>query len=163
MELNGMGASGSNAYQAPLGRTGNPKQALVSGIGGLLGGAGAFDPAASFDAMGSFDPIAAFDPIASLSTGSNSQALVSLGYGGVADSGSEGGNVQAMLATLGGGAAMTFPQGAPATATGLFPASTQALPRTPYGPSQNPDSAAAQQGVASIQQFLATSGLNLLA
>jgi hypothetical protein len=95
--------------------------------------------------MTALDPIAALAPGADHGGSANSQALVSLGFGGVAAPGGGGGNIQAMLAALGGSA---------------FSAS-EAFTAPPSGAPGR--AAEAQQGLDAIQQFLATSGLDLLA
>jgi len=141
MDVSGWAGLG---LQSPFGLSGgSPAKGTPSGS--FSGPISALGPAAAFDPLTAIDPIATLAPGPGRRGSSNSQALVSLGYGGAADPGGDTGNVQAMVATL-GGSAFRASEGFTSPSKGAGGRSTEA-----------------QQGLASLQQFLATSGLDLLA
>lgn len=155
MDMSVSGALSTYAYQNTLTQTGSASQALTQAM--AAGQSQAAEAGALLASAGQVDPISA------LSGGSNSQTLVSLAYSSSAASGNGPEAVQAMLATLGGGASALLPtsDGLPVSTAALSPTTTEALARYAYDQSQNPAHTAAQAAAAG-QQSLLSSGLNLL-
>lgn len=155
MDMNGIGALSAYTYQSSLAQTGNSKQALaqaltavqsqVASTATLLGGSGTMDPLAA--AVGA----------------SGSQSLTSLIYTTAASTGAGSSALQAMLSSMGNSTSALFaPSDAlPSSAALLAPKAAAALARYAYDQSQNPD-ALAKQTATLAQQYLQSSGLNLL-
>jgi hypothetical protein len=156
MSLNGVGALSSYAFQNTFAQTGSASQALTQALTATQSQAA--------DTSALLASVSSFDPLAALSGGSNAQALVSLAYSASAATGNGPEAVQAMLASLGGGASVfTSPSSnLPGSEAALSPDTTQALARYAYDQSRDPASAAREAATAA-QQSLLTSALNLLA
>jgi hypothetical protein len=157
MDVNLSGALGALAYQTTLNQTGSPSQALLQSLA-----AGQSQAAEAGSLIASVGPT---DPQAGLAGGAGSQALASFAYGTSATAGKGPEAVQALLATLGGTTApalLPSSDNLPVSAAALSPSTTAALVRYAYDQSQTP-AAATQQAIASGQQTLLNTGLNLLA
>jgi len=156
MDLNVAGALSSYAYQSALAKTGNKGQALAQAM--------AVSQSQSSDASLLLASTGSVDPMSALLGGSTSEALNSLSYSMSAASGNGSQAIQALLASPGSSASSLFSgtDSLPLSAAVLSPASTQALVRYAYDQSQN-SSATVEQAIASSQQAIQGSVMNLLA
>lgn len=157
MDMNVSGTLSTYAYQTTLAKTGNPAQALTSALASNQSQAA--ETSALLASAGSVDPTSV------LAGDAGNEALASLAYAASASTGNGPAAVQAMLASLGGSSVSSLlpsPSTLPVSPAALTPGTTEALARYAYDQSQNPNAVAAQS-VASGQQALLSSGLNLLA
>jgi hypothetical protein len=166
MNVNATGALTSYTYQNILSQTGSTSQALSQA---LAASQSQIDQASSL--FGSTDQA---DPLTTLAASSGLSALSSLTYSAVAASGNGSDALQAMLGTSSStsslSALFTTSSGQSTSVAKLSPSAAEALVRYTYEQGQNKSGSTAPattptitQLIASGQQTLMASGLNLLA
>jgi len=162
MNVNTIGALSAYAYQNTLAQTGSTSQALSQA---LAASKAQVDSVTSM--LSSMGPV---DPLAALSGNSGMEALSALTYSSSAASGNSADALQALLGSNASTSSLSSlfsgSDGLSMSAALLSPSTTEALVRYTYDQSQNYSASSAQttaQAIASGQQTLMTSTLNLLA
>jgi hypothetical protein len=162
MNVNAIGALSAYTYQNTLAQTGSASQALSQALAASQSQAD--DMSSLLSSVGSVDPLTA------LSGSSGMESLSALTYASSAASGNGSDALQAMLGTRSPTSSLSSlfsgTDGLSMSAALLSPSTTEALVRYTYDQSQNHTASAAQtaaQAIASGQQTLMTSTLNLLA
>lgn len=158
MDVNGLGGLVAYTYQKALTQTGSADQALNQALSASQ--AQVNDLNSLFSSAGSADPLAA------LSSASGLGELNALSYSTASPLGQDSAALQALLGSSSPTASLSSlfsgTDGLPVSASVLAPDATAALVRYAYDQSQNP-TASLNQALASGQQALLSSGLNLLA
>ncbi|MBI1751158.1 MAG: hypothetical protein HY014_12615 [Acidobacteria bacterium] len=158
MNVNGLGALSAYTYQSALTQTGSANQALSQALSASQ--AQINDLSALFSSTGSEDPLAG------LSGASGLSGLNALSYSTASSLGQDSAALQALLGSTSPTASLSSlfsaSDGLSVSASVLAPDATAALVRYTYDQSQN-HSASLGQALASGQQTLLSSGLNLLA
>jgi len=162
MNVNAVGALSAYTYQSALAQTGNSSQALGQAL--------AASQAQATDMSALFSSGSGSDPMAALGAGSGRAALNTLTYATAAASGSGADALQALLGSSAPTSSLSSlfssSDGLSLSAAVLSPSATEAMVRYTYDQSQNHSTSSAQtaaQAIASGQQTLLSSGLNLLA
>lgn len=160
MNVNAIGALSAYTYQNTLAQTGSSNQALSQALAATQSQAG--------DMTSLLSSLGATDPFATLNASSSLEALSALTYSASAASGQGPSAVLAQLRTQSSSATSLFSgtDGLSLSAAVMSPSATEALVRYTYDQSQNHTASAAttaSQAIASGQQSLMASTLNLLA
>jgi len=158
MSVNAIGALSAYTYQSTLAQTGSSNQALSQAL--------AASQSQASDMSSLLSSLGATDPFATLSASSGLEAMSGLTYSAAAGKGASA--VLAQLGTQSSSAASIFSgsDGLSVSAAVMSPSATEALVRYTYDQSQNhtaSSAATASQAIASGQQTLFASTLNLLA
>jgi len=160
MSVNAIGALSAYTYQSTLAQTGSSNQALSQAL--------AASQSQASDMSSLLSSLGATDPFATLSASSGLEAMSGLTYSASAAAGKGASAVLAQLGTQSSSAASIFSgsDGLSVSAAVMSPSATEALVRYTYDQSQNhtaSSAATASQAIASGQQTLFASTLNLLA
>ncbi len=160
MNVNAIGALSAYTYQNTLAQTGSTNQALSQAL--------AASQSQSNDMGSLLSSLGGTDPLATASASSGLEALSGLTYSASAASGQGASAVLAQLGSKSSSASSLFSgtDGLSISTAVMSPSATEALVRYTYDQSQNhtaSSAATASQAIASGQQSLMASTLNLLA